>query len=745
MLNLYPHQEVAVDKMVSSFSEGRKGFSVNDDMGLGKTITTLSAIKKMSPCPTSCQCILIVPKAVINHWKDEINTVFSEDAKIYEYSGTTRLKKFKHFKEDDASYKFMLTTSTTLASDLNKLWCLYDKCSDLKGLRSEFAPCHNMCWDYLIVDESHTLRTPTTQTFQAVCVVNRDKTILLTGTPFNNTAMDIATQSHLLGMPLPLSTLDLSTVPKTITSAVKQEKLMWDIKEDSLKLFNNDIYNKKYSMVPFNKQLCGSFATYKHLSEILRSNSIHHNVLNVEKLFQTVVDADYRYRYVGNQWKYETFSWKKKIDSLKEKIKNSGFSDSPIKDIKDLNTKPKVSDASCKSSIIKEALSQILKLIGSEYYYEMLVSDDDTYDKIHKVLIRRAHILQWRCFWITGTENHQNASFIQLSRNLRDMFCIRRSKSDVPEITSQLPPMEIHNIEVKMDKASTKRHNDYKNEFLKAWSVFSMEKSMAGSSNSSKNLGRIMMILTRWRQVATCLELTTANQKDSTSHKDILKSRWNNGLTGTDITGNVCELLPDVDQDTYIPIAPTSEKIKKIISYTKEQCDKGEKVIVFSGWTTFLMILREHFIAENISVAMIDGSQSLKERNNLVKEYHLDDKYCVLLASIKACGVGLNLTVAQHAIFCEPSWNPFGEELQAMQRIHRIGQTKKTNTVYLISTLLDGKPSIDHFVRSLQDNKMLRAQSILGDSYLDKTQITRVGQMDTNEKGKLAKLASFIK
>jgi len=330
-------------------------------------------------------------------------------------------------------------------------------------------------------------------------------------------------------------------------------------------------------------------------------------------------------------------------------------------------------------------------------------------------------VMQWRAFWVTGTENPKNASFNSISTELRELYCIRRSKASVKEVSEKIPPMKVTNLAVDLGEEAEKEHEYWKAEFLGAWQKFSRERHMSG--DHSKKLGRIMEILTRWRQAATDKTLTT--MRDS-GLRDKLISRWKVGLTGVD----VFEILPEL-----------SPKVAKIIAYAKEAIVKGDKIIVFSGWTSLLMILREHLLGDEISAIMIDGSQSLKVRNELVKEYQEGD--CnVLLASIKACGVGLNLTVAQHAIFCEPSWNPFGEELQAMQRIHRIGQTRETHTVYLIAELSGGRQSIDHFVRGLQDSKMVAAQTILGDVYLDPTQLHRTKKFDG--KGKLAKLASFI-
>lgn len=707
MVTLFPHQEVAIEKALKGLQvEGRDGFSINDDMGLGKTITSIGLIKRLGCGATLC----VVPKAVISHWEKEIYKVLGrEETRVFYYGGTARTESLKKFMDKEAKFKFVLTTSATLVSDLNKLWRTYDLCTDIGALRSRFAPCHHLAWDVMVVDESHTLRNPTTQIFQAVANVKRTKTILLTGTPFNNTSMDMATQSYLLGMPVPSSCFTPGMFPRQLSSAVHRYDLRWGKDtEDFLKKPTS----KRFSLVPCNGLLQGSFVTHGHVAGIEADHP--HSVLeNIEAIVGKILESDNRYRYTDGTLTDQGEKW---ITSVKEFIE--GFEEVPvaesIKDIKMTHLKRK--------SALKEVIDLIFKFSGAEYYYEIVASDEaDLWARIKKVLMRRSIVMQWRAFWVTGTENPRNPTFNTLSVELREAYCIRRSKTSVKEVSEKIPPMKVMNLGVELDDEAEAEHESWKAEFLDAWQRFNRERHMSG--DHSKKLGRIMEILTRWRQTASDQTLTT--MKDS-GLRDKLVSRFKCGLVGVDVG----EVLPS-----------PSPKVAKILEYAKEAIAKGDKIIIFSGWTSLLMILREHLFEQDMPAIMIDGSQSLKVRNELVKEYQEGD--CnVLLASIKACGVGLNLTVAQHAIFCEPSWNPFGEELQAMQRIHRIGQTRETHTVYLIAERKGGKQTIDHFVRSLQDSKMVAAQTILGDTYLDPTQLHRTKKFDG--KGKLAKLASFI-
>ncbi|KAL8210271.1 hypothetical protein R6Q57_007003 [Mikania cordata] len=101
----------------------------------------------------------------------------------------------------------------------------------------------------------------------------------------------------------------------------------------------------------------------------------------------------------------------------------------------------------------------------------------------------------------------------------------------------------------------------------------------------------------------------------------------------------------------------------------------GEKSIVFSQWTSFLDLLEIPLKRRNIRFLRFDGSLSQKNREKTLREFNETTDKMVLLMSLKAGGVGLNLTAASNVFLMDPWWNPAVEE-QAIMRIHRIGQKR---------------------------------------------------------------------
>jgi SNF2 family DNA or RNA helicase len=122
-----------------------------------------------------------------------------------------------------------------------------------------------------------------------------------------------------------------------------------------------------------------------------------------------------------------------------------------------------------------------------------------------------------------------------------------------------------------------------------------------------------------------------------------------------------------------------STKIEFLLENLESILSEGHKAIVFSQFTTYLDIIQDKIIANGWNYARIDGSQTLKTRGEQVEKFQ-NGKASVFLISLKAGGVGLNLTAASYIFLMDPWWNPAVEN-QAIDRAHRIGQKNKL-TVY---------------------------------------------------------------
>ncbi|CAI5952896.1 unnamed protein product [Closterium sp. NIES-65] len=135
----------------------------------------------------------------------------------------------------------------------------------------------------------------------------------------------------------------------------------------------------------------------------------------------------------------------------------------------------------------------------------------------------------------------------------------------------------------------------------------------------------------------------------------------------------------------------------------------GEKSVVFSQWTAFLDLLEIAFKRAKVLYVRLDGSMSQQQRERAINEFRENPKVEVLLVSLKAGGVGLNLTAASHAFVMDPWWNPSVEE-QAVMRVHRIGQTRPVTVTRFIV-----RDSVEERMQKVQLRKDQMVQGALMD------------------------------
>jgi SNF2 family DNA or RNA helicase len=154
-----------------------------------------------------------------------------------------------------------------------------------------------------------------------------------------------------------------------------------------------------------------------------------------------------------------------------------------------------------------------------------------------------------------------------------------------------------------------------------------------------------------------------------------------------------------------------SSKMEAFINLVQQLRSGGHRALVFSQFTSHLALVREALDAENITYLYLDGSTPAQERNKLVKQFQTEDQ-TLFLISLKAGGIGLNLTAADYVIHLDPWWNPAIED-QASDRAYRIGQERPV-TVYRIIAA----NTIEEKIIRLHQNKRSLADALLQDADL---------------------------
>lgn len=134
---------------------------------------------------------------------------------------------------------------------------------------------------------------------------------------------------------------------------------------------------------------------------------------------------------------------------------------------------------------------------------------------------------------------------------------------------------------------------------------------------------------------------------------------------------------------------------------------EGHKVLVFSQFVKMLEVVCRHLEAEKIIYEYLDGKTPPRQRKARVERFQTDGRVPVFLISLRAGGLGLNLTAADYVIQLDPWWNP-AVEVQATDRTHRIGQTRHVFAYKLIT-----KGTVEEKILELQERKRRLVQELI--------------------------------
>jgi superfamily II DNA or RNA helicase len=160
-----------------------------------------------------------------------------------------------------------------------------------------------------------------------------------------------------------------------------------------------------------------------------------------------------------------------------------------------------------------------------------------------------------------------------------------------------------------------------------------------------------------------------------------------------------------------------SAKLDELLARLTSATETGERVLVFSQFTSFLAIVKLRLKQAKIPFLYLDGK--VKNRQELVDQFQSGDGPSVFLISLKAGGVGLNLTAARTVYLLDPWWNP-AVEAQAIDRAHRIGQQQTVFATRLITA-----DTVEQKVLELQSKKKGLADAIINADNAGISSLTR--------------------
>ena len=243
----------------------------------------------------------------------------------------------------------------------------------------------------------------------------------------------------------------------------------------------------------------------------------------------------------------------------------------------------------------------------------------------------------------------------EVVRSLAAPYILRRTKSLV---APELPPRIEQEVWCRFGDAQSKLYDEWKEHSRKE--IFELE--MSGASDNRLRFAAFGQLL-RLRQICTEPRL----------------------------------LDPDFPE-------AESAKLRAFRELLDEALAGGHRVLVFSQFVSVLSFLKKALSDDGIAYAYIDGNT--KNRAEVCERFNKDESVPVCLISLKAGGVGLNLTGADTVVHFDPWWNP-AAEAQATDRAHRIGQTRAVTSIKLVVA-----DSVEERVLELQAEKRALLASV---------------------------------
>jgi len=164
----------------------------------------------------------------------------------------------------------------------------------------------------------------------------------------------------------------------------------------------------------------------------------------------------------------------------------------------------------------------------------------------------------------------------------------------------------------------------------------------------------------------------------------------------------------------------SSTKIEAVLDEVRKmlKADKTNKAIIFSQFGGMLELVEFALKREGISCVIFRGGMSMQARDDALQAFNTEPSLKVILISLKAGGEGLNLQVANHVFLLDPWWNP-ACEMQAIQRAHRIGQTREVKAIRFVT-----KNTIEEKIVALQEKKQLVFDAAIDSSAAAMTKLT---------------------
>ncbi|KAI7957589.1 hypothetical protein MJO28_004684 [Puccinia striiformis f. sp. tritici] len=614
------------------------------------------------------------------------------------------------------------------------------------------SPLQAIEWFRVVLDEAHMIKEHTTTQSKAACDLLAERRVCLTGTPLQNSLNDLFSlvcflrlepftdravwTTHIgtparLGEPLGVSRLQLImrhiALRRTKQTSDKHGKPILTLppkKDDIVYLELNEAEKEFYSM--YHQRSRQTFMTLKSEDTVLKNYcSILQELLRLRQICAhvgLVLDSEARSGReldLARQIEQEGFSRSKAIHLLilmrdtgatqcsecgREAISASTADNE--EDVEDLKAPLSTGSKRCrkKPNNLKQQQQQQQQSSSTNH------NTDSKETQSMSVITRCQHLFCLQCY------RERMCSGLRVPDGRKEevvdcSVCLQQLSvsTEVAEISAAELQNNIRLEELRNDGVGGVTSEPAPNGVPKA------------RSRKSKVATQKMKAIEPPEPLPVVIKADSKLEPDSKpsakSFSSLIQEKGSSPLLkhGTKITQLLLDLLPFSQANpASFNFAPQDPMFDQDYNPNDPDADfkptKGAvvKSVVFSQWTKLLDKIASALDEFNIQYKKLDGTMNRAERNRSMDALKADPKCEVLLVSLRAGGVGLNLTCAQRVYLMEPFWNPAVEN-QAVDRVHRLGQTKP---VRMIRYIISG--SVEQNMLEIQKRKTELANMSLG-------------------------------
>ncbi|RXK35500.1 hypothetical protein M231_07232 [Tremella mesenterica] len=707
-ITLMPHQVLGVKFMLEKEKDDKfKGGLLCDAMGLGKTVQTIACMTgNSSPDPQVKTTLIVAPLGLLKQWEAEIESkTQTGHLSIYIHHGSGRLSKAKELKKFDV----VLTTYGTMASEAglevsgsqNRCGVVMDKhCRPY----SVTGPLFRMRFYRVVLDESHTIRNKKTRAAEAAFMLDAVHRWSLTGTLVVNTLDDV--HSHLRFLSISPSRdwdhfrAHISKVQRSRPNLAAQ-RVQAILRTCMLRRNKETKLNGKPLLVlppksveivqlDFTEEEREMYLAIEHRMQLKFNSFLRKGT--VMKHMACVLTMLLRLR----QLTCHPYLLRRNPGDAASHPEDFVISDDQLMGMENVAS----------STSNEEEQTRANKLLGSQglaFVEKAKRIMKEREDRLATAPIPSKSAKQEKRE-VEEVEEHECPICFD---NLVDevitpcfhLFC----RTCIEEICNTAPRGTIlsdHDIERGVRPCPLCREPIEKAKLFRA-SAF-VEPPEEDSPEPPEDVSSDLDV----KEEKPDVEILR-NGKRKSDHTEGGPSK----KIKVDVKGKAKAEPPTVNLDDLETVIP-STKMKYLGELLNQfLSEDGIKVVVFSQFTSYLDLCGAYLRTQNIKHLQYQGSMNANERNDAIKQFTSadEDSPRVILISLKCGGVGLNLTAACKGISLDLAWNA-ATEMQAFDRLHRIGQTRPVDVKRLVIA-----DTVEQRIMKLQEEKSALADGAMGE------------------------------